>query len=76
MKNCAWKTLDISFIYSLDEKEQAELKEAIDDSKPSVKIDLKNASTLKREASIVFARSFDDMSSETAQKIIDLLKKE
>ena len=63
-------------IYSLNEEEQKELKEAIEDSINSIKINLKNASDLKRQTSIVFARSFDDMSPETAQKILELLEKD
>ena len=63
-------------IYSLNKKEQEELRESIEDSKNSVKINLKNASDLKRQTSIVFARSFDEMSPDTAQKILDLLRKE
>lgn len=63
-------------IYSLDKEEQKELKEAIEDSINSIKINLKNASDLKRQTSIVFARSFDDMSPDTAQKILELLEKD
>ena len=63
-------------IYSLNEAEQEELKEAMEDSKNSIKINLKNASDLKRQTSVVFARSFDEMSPETAQKILELLEKD
>lgn len=62
--------------YSLNENERTELKEAIEESKNFIKINLKNQSDLKRQTSIVFARSFDEMSPETAMKILDLLKKE
>ena len=63
-------------IYLLNDVEQKELKQAIEDSKNSIKIDLKNTTDLKRQTSIVFARSFEEMSPETAQKILDLLRKE
>lgn len=71
----SWPESIIS-IYSLNEAEQKELNEAVEDSKNSIKINLKNASDLKRQTSIVFARSFDEMSPETAQKILELLEKE
>lgn len=65
----------ITNLYSLDEKQASDLKEAIGDSLNMVKINLKKASEIKRQASIVFARSFDNMSPETAKKIIELLEK-
>ncbi len=61
--------------YSLNDDEKNELKEAIEESKNFIKINLKNKSDLKRQTSIVFARSFDEMSPETATKILELLKK-
>lgn len=66
----------ISEKYLLDDSKKQELKEAIEDSKNVVKLNLKNASNLKRQTSIVFARSFDEMSADTAQKILELLEKE
>lgn len=55
-------------LYSLNASERDELGRSIEESKTSIKIDLKNASNLKRQTSIVFARSFDEMSPETGSK--------
>ena len=66
----------ISEIYSLNEEERNEMKQAIEDSKNYVKINLKKSSEVKRKVSMVFARSFDEMSPETAKKIIELLNKD
>lgn len=67
---------NITEMYKLNKKEQEELAKAIEESKNSVKINLEKAPAIKRQASLVFARSFDDMSPETARKILELLEKE
>ena len=62
--------------YNLDKTEQEELKNAIEESRTQYKINVENVSKCKRKAIMQFARSFDDISDETALKIIELLNKE
>ncbi|MDO4467701.1 MAG: helix-turn-helix transcriptional regulator [Bacillota bacterium] len=61
--------------YQLDENESIELREAIDNSKTNVKIDLSKALGVKREMAMQFQRSFNDIDDDTALKIIKLLEK-
>ena len=60
--------------YSLSPDEKQELLAAIEQSKTQMKIDLKSSEFYQRTAALQFARSFDDMDEETAQKIIELLE--
>ena len=62
--------------YNLNNSEQEELMASIEESKTQTKIDMTNKGKIQRMAAVQFARSFDDMDEETAQKIIDLLKGE
>ena len=62
-------------LYSLSGKEAKELSDAIEDSKLQTKIDLRESTTIKKRAALKFARSFDDIDDETAEKIIELLER-
>ena len=59
--------------YNLSAEEQAELRDAIDDSKTQMKISLVNTNNVKREMALQFQRSFDGIDEETARKIIEML---
>lgn len=61
--------------YSLDSKDQQELKNAIEESKLQYKIVPKSAGKVQRRAAMVFSRAFDDMDEETALKVIEILNK-
>ncbi len=65
----------ISNSYNLSIEDQMELDQAIDESKLQTKIDMKDSSIMQRKAALQFARSFDDIDDETAEKIIALLQK-
>lgn len=62
-------------IYNLDPDSVKELKEAIEESKTQYKIVVSKAGNSQRKAAMSFARSFDDMDDETAEKILKLLSK-
>lgn len=64
----------ISNHYNLSSKDKALLEKAIDESKLQTKIDMKNSSIMQRAVALQFARSFDDIDDDTAEKIIALLK--
>jgi hypothetical protein len=53
-----------------------ELLEAIEESKPQIKLNLFEAATHQRRLAIQFQRSFENLDEETANAIFDLLKKE
>jgi transcriptional regulator with XRE-family HTH domain len=59
--------------YNLDSGEQERLKEVIEESKTQYKIKAQNAGKLQRKAAVQFARSFDNIDDETAERIIELL---
>ncbi len=61
--------------YGLTEKEQQDLREAVEESKTQYKIVAGKAGNNQRKAALQFARSFDEMDDETAIKILDLLSK-
>lgn len=62
--------------YHLDENEQKELRDAIEESKTQMKINLTSASNSQRRLAIQFQRSFANMDEDTAEAIIKLLSKE
>jgi transcriptional regulator with XRE-family HTH domain len=64
----------ISTHYNLSSEDKTLLKKAIDESKLQTKIDMKDSSIMQRRVALQFARSFDDIDDETAEKIITLLK--
>lgn len=59
--------------YNLTTDEQAELKEAITESKTQMKVNLMNSNNVKRKMALQFQRSFEDIDDETAKRIIDIL---
>lgn len=65
----------ISEHYSLSKEECKELETAIEESKLQTKIDMRDSSIMQRRAALQFARSFDDMDDETAERIIKLLER-
>ncbi len=66
----------ISQLYNLAPREQKELKEAVEESRMQYKIPMGNAGGVQRRAAMQFARSFDNMDDETAEKILELLSKQ
>lgn len=61
--------------YSLNNSEIAELKSAAENSKNSVKIALSSSEQYQRDVALQFARAFDDIDEDTAEKILELLKR-
>lgn len=66
----------ISQLYSLAPLEQQELEEAAEESRMQYKIPMGNAGATQRRAAMQFARSFENMDDETAEKILELLSKQ
>lgn len=64
----------ISFHYELSAEEKEQLRNAIEESKTQVRINLSEAKIQQRRAAMQFARSFDEMDADTATKILELLK--
>lgn len=62
--------------YSLTGDEYDSLSTAAKDSVKSVKIDLTGAVMPKRSAALIFARNFENVSEDTAKKIIEMLDAE
>lgn len=62
--------------YNLSTEEQKELVEAVEESKPQIKINLFEAASHQKRLAIQFQRSFEKLDEETANAIFDLLKKE
>ena len=60
--------------YHLNEAEINDLEEAIAESKTHMKLNMQNSGILQRKTALQFARSFDGMDDETAQKIMNLLE--
>ena len=65
----------ISEHYNLNEKERAELCEAIDLSQQTLKLDLSIASQAQKQVAIQFQRSFQEMDDETASEIKAILER-
>ena len=65
----------ISDHYGLSDDSRNELEEAIEESRLQTKIDMKDSSDMQRKVALQFARTFDDIDDETAEKIIALLRK-
>ena len=61
--------------YKLSYEESCELREAIEESRTQYKIAAGKAGLTQRKAALQFARSFDNMDDETAEKILELLSK-
>lgn len=63
----------ISDHYKLNDEERIEFEKAIDETMDSIKVDLSNTDLYQRNLAMVFSRSFDNISEETANEIIDIL---
>lgn len=61
--------------YDLTDEGQAVLKEAIENSKTQIKLNLSCSSSYQRDAALQFARSFGEIDENTAQKILELLRR-
>lgn len=80
-KDIPEKWLDqIVDFYNLNEKEKEDLEKAFIVTKKNMpKVESESMgmiSSIKKEAAFVFARSFEEMSDETAQQILKMLKSE
>lgn len=64
----------ISDIYRLNKEDSLILKEKAEESAKVLKVDLTDASLIKRKVALTFAREFSDMSDEQAQNIIAFIK--
>ena len=63
----------LTSVYQLSSGEKDELEEAVEESKMQYKIKVNNTSRNKRKVAMQFARSFDDIDEETAEKILEIL---
>ena len=61
--------------YSLKESEVEELRQHVDNSKTSVKINLISSTPMARTAALQFQRSFDSMDDDTAKKIMEIIER-
>ena len=61
--------------YSLTNDEVAEMRNAAENSRNQVKITLSKSESYQREVALQFARSFDGIDEDTAEKIMALLKR-
>ncbi|MBR6366039.1 MAG: helix-turn-helix transcriptional regulator [Lachnospiraceae bacterium] len=60
--------------YSLTDEQVAEMRNAAENSRNQIKIPLSKSVSYQREVALQFARSFDGIDEETAEKIMLLLK--
>ena len=61
--------------YSLTSDEVSEMKNAAENSRNQVKIALSKSESYQREVALQFARSFEGIDEDTAEKILALLKR-
>ncbi len=61
--------------YRLGIEDQKKLRDVIEESRTQIKINLERSHSYQREMAIQFQRSFDNIDEETAEKIMDILKK-
>lgn len=72
-KNVPLKWIDsIALIFSLTEQEKQDVDKAARESITTMRINSLHAGQTQRNAAVVFARNFDSMSNEDAQKIINM----
>ena len=62
-------------LYNLTDDQKNELVDAVEESKTQYKVVTANANALQRKTALKFARSFDDIDDETAEKILELLSR-
>ena len=65
----------ISSIYELALKEKEKLRNAIEESKNMLVLNLQNVSQANKEFALVFARSFEELTDEERKKIQGILTK-
>lgn len=65
----------ISSIYELALKEKEKLKNAIEESKNMLVLNLENVTQANKEFALVFARSFEELTDEERKKIQGILTK-
>ena len=70
-----WVSLIINH-YDLNEAEQAELRQAVEDSKTQAKISLISVTQCQRRVALQFQRSFAQLDDDTAKEILKILNKE
>lgn len=61
--------------YNLSPSEQAELTDAVEQSKTQIKMNLISTPENKRKVALQFQRAFDEMDDDTAKAIMELLSK-
>lgn len=64
---------EISTLYNLSEEEKKNLNNAADNSAKSITLNFDNSNNSQKEAAILFAREFENVDSETLEKIKNLL---
>ncbi len=62
--------------YSLESFVAEKLRALSEESLKSIKLNIEGIDQAKRRVALVFARSFEEMDAETAEKLIQMLKKE
>lgn len=66
--------------YCLDQEKKEELRRAYeianDEMTKSIKIDFGDTSALKKRTALLFARSFEDINDDTAEKIYEMLHRD
>lgn len=66
----------IAIIYRLDPGQEKKLFLCAQESIRSIKIDLSSVGDLQHRTALVFARNFNDMPDETAEKILQLIQRD
>lgn len=61
--------------YGLNEKQQNELQAAIDKSAKMLKVNIENVTPTQKDLAVQFQRSFDELDEETANEILEILKR-
>ena len=64
----------IAALYSLSADAKKELESAADKTLMSIKVNIGATSDVKRDAALVFARTFDELDEETSKHILKLLE--
>ncbi len=67
---------DIQRNYNLPEEKMLKLRLAVEQDKPKVEINLKDATPVQRATALAFARTFHDLDHGTLEKIQKLLNEE
>ena len=65
----------LSKVYNLVPSRVNQIINAMNDDEGKVEINIKSVDANKKEMAMIFARTFDEMDSEKAKKIIEMLKK-